>query len=329
MELTAKQLSQILKGTVEGDENVKVTRLAKIENGKSGDLCFFANPKYEQYVYSSQASVMLVNRDFQPKGEIVPTLIRVDNAYEAIATLLKYSAEQKRLSRAHKSLRAKWFFSTKFGKKVSVGAFSYVGRHTVVGDGTIIHEHVYIGDDCKIGKKCIFYPGARVYPGMIIGDNVIVHSNAVIGSDGFGNVPKPDGTWEKIEHLGKVIIGNNVEIGACTTIDRAEMEATVIGNGVKIDNLCQIAHNVQIGVNTVMAAQVGIAGSAQIGKNCILAGQVGIAGHIKMADRTTIGAQGGVIGNIRKEGQVLLGSPVIDAKQYMKAYAIFKQAAEE
>ncbi|MBO7544571.1 MAG: UDP-3-O-(3-hydroxymyristoyl)glucosamine N-acyltransferase, partial [Bacteroidales bacterium] len=225
--------------------------------------------------------------------------------------------------------RAKWFFSTKFGKGVSVGAFSYVGRRTVVGDGTLIHEQVYIGDDCKIGKKCIFYPGVRIYPGMTIGDGVIIHSNAVIGSDGFGNVPKPDGTWEKIEHLGKVIIGDNVEIGACTTIDRSEMEATVIGNGVKIDNLCQIAHNVQIGDNTVMAAQVGIAGSAQIGKSCILAGQVGIAGHIKMADHTTIGAQGGVIGNIRKEGQVLLGSPVIDAKQYMKAYAIFKQAAEE
>ena len=329
MELSAKQLSQILSGTIEGDENVKVTRLAKIENGKSGDLCFFANPKYEQYVYSSKASVMLVNKDFQPRGEIVPTLIRVDNAYEAIATLLNYSAQMKRRAKARKSLRAKWFLSTKFGRKVSVGAFSYVGRHTVVGDGTVIHEQVYVGDGCTIGKNCILYPGVRIYPGMVIGNNVIIHSNAVVGSDGFGNVPKPDGTWEKIEHLGKVIIGDNVEIGACTTIDRSEMEATVIGSGVKIDNLCQIAHNVQLGDNTVMAAQVGIAGSAQIGKNCILAGQVGIAGHIKMADHTTIGAQGGVIGNIRKEGQVLLGSPVIDAKQYMKAYALFKQAAEE
>ena len=329
MELSAKQLSVILKGAVEGNENAKVTRFAKIENGSEGDLCFYANPKYEQYVYTCKASVLLVNRDFEAKGEVTPTLVRVDNAYEALAALLKHVAKAKAASRPHKSCRAKWFLSTKFGKKVSVGAFSYVGRRTVVGDETVIHEQVYIGDDCKIGKKCILYPGVRIYPGMVIGDGVIIHSNAVIGSDGFGNVPKPDGTWEKIEHLGKVIIGDNVEIGACTTIDRSEMEATVIGNGVKIDNLCQIAHNVQIGDNTVMAAQVGIAGSAQIGKNCILAGQVGIAGHIKMADNTTIGAQGGVIGNIRKEGQVLLGSPVIDAKLYMKAFALFKRAAEE
>ncbi len=329
MELSAKQLSVILNGTVEGNENAKVTRFAKIENGAEGDLCFYANPKYEQYVYTCKASVLLVNKDFEAKSEVSPTLVRVENAYEALAILLKHVAKTRRASKPHKSCRAKWFFSTKFGKGVSVGAFSYVGRRTVVGDGTLIHEQVYIGDDCKIGKKCILYPGVRIYPGMVIGDGVIIHSNAVIGSDGFGNVPKPDGTWEKIEHLGKVIIGDNVEIGACTTIDRSEMEATVIGNGVKIDNLCQIAHNVQIGDNTVMAAQVGIAGSAQIGKNCILAGQVGIAGHIKMADNTTIGAQGGVIGNIRKGGQVLLGSPVIDAKLYMKAYARFKMAAEE
>ena len=169
----------------------------------------------------------------------------------------------------------------------------------------------------------------RIYPGMVIGDNVILHANCVIGSDGFGNVPQPDGSWEKIEHLGKVIIGNNVEIGANTTVDRAEMEATVIGNGVKIDNLCQIAHNVQIGDNTVMAAQTGIAGSTKIGKNCILAGQVGIVGHITIADGTTVCAQAGVIGNVRKSGQVLLGTPAIDRQTFLKSYALFKKAGED
>ena len=329
MEYTAKFLARLLKGTVEGDENAKATKFAKIEHGKPGTLSFFANPKYEQYVYTSQASILIVNRDFEPKQPVKPAMVRVENAYTAIAELLKYTAEKKKKSGWHRSLRARWFWSTTFGKGVYVGDFAFVGRQTVVGDGTVIHEHVYIGEHCKIGKGCIFYPGVRIYPGMVIGDNVIIHSGAVIGADGFGNAPQPDGSWEKIEHLGNVVIGNNVEIGANTTIDRAQMESTIIGNGVKIDNLCMIAHNVVIGDHTVMAAQTGIAGSAQIGKYCIFAGQVGIAGHVKIADHTTICAQGGVIGNIRKEGEVLVGSPVIPVKQYMKAYALFKQAAQE
>lgn len=329
MEYTAKFLAQLLKGSVEGDENAKAEKFAKIEHGKPGTLSFFANPKYEPYVYSSQASILIVDKSFVPKEPVRPTLVRVDNAYTAIAQLLKYTADKKKKARRHRSLRARWFLSTKFGKKVFVGAFSFIGHHTRVGDGTIIHEHVYIGDDCIIGKNCIFYPGVRIYPGMVIGDNVIIHSGAVIGADGFGNAPQPDGSWEKIEHLGNVIIGNDVEIGANTTIDRAQMESTVIGNGVKIDNLCMIAHNVTIGDHTAIAALTGIAGSTQVGKYCIFGGQVGIAGHLKIADHTTICAQGGVIGHIRKEGQVLVGSPVIDAKQYMKAYAIFKRAAQD
>ncbi len=328
MELTAKFLAQLLHGTVEGDENAKATQFAKIEHGKPGTLSFFANPKYEEYVYSSQASILIVGRDFQPKQPVTPTLVRVDNAYNAIAELLKYTAEKNKKARCHRSLRARWFWSTKFGKKVYLGAFSYVGRHTVVGDNTVIHEQVFIGDNCRIGRNCIFYPGVRIYPGMVIGDNVILHSGVVIGADGFGNAPREDGSWEKIEHLGNVVIGNDVEIGANTTVDRAQMESTVIGNGVRIDNLCMIAHNVVIGDHTAMAAQTGIAGSTEVGKYCIFAGQVGIAGHLKIADHTTILAQGGVIGNIRKEGQVLLGSPVIEARQYMKAYALFKRAAE-
>ena len=247
MELSAKFLAQLLKGTVEGDENAKASGFAKIEHGKPGTLSFFANPKYEPFVYTSKASILIVGKDFQPKEPVTPTLVRVDDAYTSIAELLKYVADKKKKAKSHRSLRARWFLSTKFGKKVYLGDYSYVGRHTVVGDNTVIHEHVYIGENCKIGTGCIFYPGVRIYPGMVIGNNVILHSGVVIGADGFGNAPQPDGSWEKIEHLGNVVIGNDVEIGANTTVDRAQMESTIIGNGVKIDNLCQIAHNVIIG----------------------------------------------------------------------------------
>lgn len=329
MELSAKQIAQILRGTVKGDENVRITRFAKIEHGKSGAISFYANPKYEKYVYTCRSSIIIVNKDFVPAQEISATLILVDSAYAGVAELLRYVSQQKRRKGFHRSLRARYYFTTKFGRRVYVGAFACVGHHTTVGDDTVISEHVHIGDNCTIGSGCIFYPGVRIYPGTVIGNNVIVHANAVIGADGFGNIPQPDGTWKKIEHLGNVIIGNDVEIGANTTIDRSEIESTIIGNGVKIDNLCMIAHNVIVGDNTVMAAQVGIAGSAKIGKNCILAGQVGISGHITIADNTTIGPQGGVIGNIKTPGGTWLGSPIINARTYMKAYAIFKRAAEE
>ena len=330
MDLSAKFLAQLLKGTVEGDENAVATQFAKIEHGKPGTLSFFANPKYEDYVYTSEASILIVDKDFQPKQPVKPTLVKVDNAYSAIADLLKYVSAKKQKARCHRSLRARWYpFSTHFGKKVYLGAFSSVGKRTRVGDNTIIHEHVTIGEDVTIGQNCILYPGVVVYPGTVIGNNVILHAGCIIGGDGFGNAPREDGSWEKIEHLGNVVIGNDVEIGCNTTVDRAQMESTVIGNGVRIDNLCMIAHNVVIGDHTVMAAQTGIAGSTQVGKYCIFARQVGIAGHVKIADHTTICAQGGVIGHIRKEGQVLVGSPVMDAKQYMKAYALFKRAAEE
>ena len=330
MEYTAKFLAQLLKGTVEGDENAKATKFAKIEHGKPGTLSFFANPKYEPYVYTSKASILIVDKSFQPKEPVTPTMVKVENAYSAIADLLKYTSEKKKARRFHRSPAAVWNpFSTKFGKKVYLGAFSYVGSRTKVGDGTYIHTHVHIGKDVTIGKNCLIYPGVVIYPGTVIGNNVILHAGCIIGSDGFGNAPRPDGSWEKIEHLGNVVIGNDVEIGSNTTVDRAQMESTIIGNGVRIDNLCQIAHNVIVGDHTVMAAQTGIAGSTQIGKYCILAGQVGIAGHLKIADHTTICAQGGVIGNIRKEGEVLVGSPVIPVKQYMKAYAKFKQSGAE
>ena len=329
MKFTAAELAKVLKGTVEGNPAATVTSFAKIESGKEGQLCFFANPKYEQYVYTTKASILLVNKDFEPKQAVSPTLLRVDNAYAAIAQLLKYVSDQKKSYRWHRGLCSSIGWGTTIGKKIYIGDFTHIGRHCRIGDYTKIYENVYVGEGTVIGSKCILYPGVRIYPGMVIGDNVILHANCVIGSDGFGNVPQSDGTWEKIEHLGKVIIGDNVEIGAGTTVDRAEMEATVIGNGVKIDNLCQIAHNVQIGDNTVMAAQCGIAGSTKIGKNCILAGQVGIVGHITIADGTTICAQAGVIGNIRQSGQVVLGTPAIDRQLYLKSYAHFKKLGED
>ena len=330
MEFSAKKLAHILDGTVDGDPTATATKFAKIEHGKPGTLCFYANPKYEQYVYTCKASILLVDKTFEPKEPVTPTLVRVENSYTAIARLLDYVAEEKRRSsKAKKSCRARWHRSTKFGKNVSVGDYAVLGRDVTIGDNTLIHPNVTIGDKAVIGSGCIIYPGVTVYPGTVIGNHVILHSGCVIGSDGFGNAPQPDGTWKKIEHLGNVVIGNDVEIGSNTTVDRAEMESTVIGNGVRIDNLCQIAHNVEIGDNTVIAAQTGIAGSTKVGRNCIIAGQVGIIGHLTIADNTTIAAQAGVIGNVRKSGQVLLGAPAFDAKQFMRAYAKFKASGRE
>jgi UDP-3-O-[3-hydroxymyristoyl] glucosamine N-acyltransferase len=329
MELNARQLAEILHGTVDGDPEAKVTSFAKIEHGKPGQLCFFANPKYEQYVYTSRASVLLVNLDFQPKQPVTPTLVRVENAYSALADLLKYMSEQKKKYRRRRSLRSRIAWSAKLGKRVSVGDFVTIGKDSVIGEGTIIHDNVTIGAGTKIGSYCIIYPGVHIFPGMVIGDRVILHAGCIIGDDGFGNAQQPDGSWRKIEHVGNVIIGNDVEIGSNTTVDRAPMESTIIGDGVRIDNLCQIAHNVIIGKHTVMAAQTGIAGSAQIGEYCVIAGQVGIVGHIKVADHTTIGAQAGVIGAVRKPGETLLGMPAIPHRTFMKAYAKFKHAGEE
>ena len=330
MELTARQLAEVLHGTVEGDPEAKVTTFAKIEHGKPGQLCFCANPKYEQYVYTSRASVLLVNRDFRPKAPVSPTLVRVDDAYSALADLLKYVSEQKKKYRRRRNwLRSRIAFSAKLGKRVSVGDFVTIGKDCRIGDCTVIHDNVTIGAGTKIGAYCIIYPGVHIFPGMVIGDRVILHAGCIIGDDGFGNAPQPDGSWRKIEHLGNVIIGNDVEVGSNTTIDRAPMESTVIADGVRIDNLCQIAHNVVLGKNTVMAAQTGIAGSTQVGESCIFAGQVGIAGHLRIADRTTVGAKGGVIGNIRKPGEVWWGIPVLPHRTYLKAYAKFKRTGEE
>lgn len=328
MELTAKELAEVLHGTVEGDPSAKVTTFAKIEHGKPGELCFFANPKYEQYVYTSRASVLLVNTDFQPKEAVAPTLVRVDDAYAALAELLKYVADQKKKYRRHRGL-CRVALSARVGKNVWIGDFVTVGKGCVIGECTRICDNVTIGEGTKIGHHCIIYPGVHIFPGMVIGDRVILHAGCIIGDDGFGNAKQPDGTWQKIEHVGNVIIGDDVEIGSNTTIDKAPMESTIIENGVRIDNLCQIAHNVVVGENTAMAAQCGIAGSAKVGKNCILAGQVGVVGHVSIADDTTVAAQSGIISSVRASGQTYLGSPAIPHKTYLRAYAKFKQSGKE
>lgn len=328
MEFKAKEIAEILGGTVDGNPEAVVTTFARIESGKPGAICFFANPKYEHYVYECKADIIIVNNTFEPKQPVSATMIRVENSYSAVAALLDYVVAKKRSYKRHRGCRSRIRWSAKLGKKVYVGDFAYIGKRAKIGDYTKIYEQVYIGDDVKIGSYCTIYPGAKIYPGMEIGDHVIIHANAVIGTDGFGYAPLEDGTWKKIEHTGNVIIGDYVEIGSCAGVDRSQMGATVIGNGCKIDNHCQIAHNVEVGQNTVMAAMCGVAGSTKIGEHCILGGQVGIAGHLNIAPNTSFGAQSGVISNIKKPGQQYFGTPAIPYMEYMRSYAIFKKSGK-
>lgn len=328
MEFTAQQLANVLNGTIEGNSQAKVKGFSKIENGKPGSISFFANPKYEKYVYTSKASILLVNNDFKPKQKVEATMIRVENAYAALAQLLQYYADQQKQYVRHRG-RCRIACSAKLGKKVYVGDFVSIAPKCNIGSYTKILNNVTIGEKVSIGSHCIIYPGVTIFPGTVIGDRVILHSGCVIGDDGFGNVPQKDGSWKKIEHLGNVIIGNDVEIGSNTTIDRAPMESTIIQDGARIDNLCQIAHNVVVGKNTAIAALSGVAGSTILGENCILAGQTGIVGHLKLADRTTVCAKSGVIGSVRVPGQTIMGMPAINHKTYLRAYSKFKQAVEE
>ena len=325
MKFKAKEIAEILGGTVDGNPEATVTSFARIESGKPGTICFFANPKYEHYVYECQADIIIVNNTFEPAQPVSATLIRVENSYTAVAALLEHVTAMKRSYRRYRGCRSRIRWSAKLGKKVYVGDFSYIGRKAVVGDYTKIYEQVFIGDNVKIGSNCIIYPGVKIYPGMVIGDRVILHSNSVIGADGFGFAPLEDNTWKKIEHTGNVIIEDDVEIGACACVDKSQMGSTIVHKGCKIDNLCAIAHNVELGANTVMAAQTGIAGSTKVGEHCIMAGQVGVAGHITIADNTTIGAQAGVLGNIKEGGKVFMGSPAIPYKDFFRSYAVFKK----
>lgn len=328
-EYSAGQLAEILGGRVDGNPDVKVTSPARIESGKPGTICFFANPKYEKYVYTTQCDILIVNEDFEPTAPVHPTLVRVKNSYEAVAQLLEYISAQKRVSRRHRGLFCRIRLSAKLGRKVYVGDFAYIGRKARIGDNCRIMEQVYVGDNVQVGNNCTFYPGVKIYPGSIIGNNVILHAGVVIGSDGFGFAPREDGSYRKIEHTGNVIIEDDVELGANTTVDKSQMGSTIVHRGVKLDNLCQIAHNVEVGANTVMAAQSGIAGSTKVGENCIIGGQSGFAGHITVADKTTLAAKTGVISSVKEPGAVLMGYPAIPFRDYMRSYAMFKSAPKK
>lgn len=325
MEVTAEVIAQHFNGEIIGDPNVKVSSVAKIENGKPGNICFLANPKYEQFLYSCKASIIIINKEFKPKEPVAPTLILVENAYEAVASLLDLLNSLKRAKRSGKSWRARCAWSAKLGKGVYVGEFSVVGKKSVVGKDTQIYPQVYVGNEVTIGENCIIYPGVKIYDGCKIGNNCILHANVVVGSDGFGFAPREDGSYKKIPQTGIVTIEDDVEIGANTVVDRATMGTTLIRKGVKLDNLIQIAHNVEVGEHTVMAAQSGVAGSAKIGAKCVIGGQVGISGHITLHDKTSIGAQSGIMGGTKKEGETLMGSPAFDYKQYLKCYAMFRK----
>jgi len=325
MTFSAKTLAEYLHGDIEGNPEAAASTVARIEQGRPGALCFLANPKYEQYLYSTKASIVLINRSFHLTQAVSATLIRVDNAYESIAALLDLYNSMKTLNKKGRSWRAHVSWRAKLGKGVWVGAGSYVSRGAKVGNNTKIFPHVYVGDSVILGDNCILYPGVKIYAGCKIGNNCIIHSNAVIGSDGFGFAPTADGSYKKIPQIGHVILEDDVEIGANTVVDRATMDATIIRKGVKIDNLVQIAHNVEVGENTVIAALSGIAGSTKIGKQCMFGGQVGIAGHITVADGTQAGAQAGISYTVKEPHQTIIGSPAIGATNYFKSYAIFRK----
>ena len=325
MEFKAKELAEILGGTVDGNPEATVSTFARIEQGKPGAICFFANPKYEHYVYECKADIIIVNNTFEPKAPVSATMVRVENSYAAVASLLEYVQTKKRAYKRYRGLRSRVRWSAKIGKKVYIGDFAYVGKKAEIGDYSKIYENAYIGDGVKIGKYCTIYPGACIYPGMVLGNNVTVHANTVVGTDGFGYAPLEDGTWKKIEHVGNVIIEDDVEIGSCAGVDRSQMGSTIIRQGCKIDNHCQIAHNVEVGKNTVMAAMTGVAGSTKIGEHCIFGGQVGVAGHITVADNTTVGAQTGIMSSIKEPGKQYFGSPALPYMEFMRSYAVFKK----
>ena len=317
MEFSAIQIATFLSGTVEGDPDVKVYNVAKIEEGAPGMLSFLANPKYSQYLYTTQSSIVLVNNDFELQDKVSATLIRVPDAYAAFAQLLGLYQQFMQSKSGVSSLS---FISkdASYGDDVYIGEFAFIGERAKIGDRVKIYPQVYIGDDVVIGDDTVIYAGAKLYAQTVVGKSCILHSGCVIGADGFGFAPQNDGSYNKIPQIGNVVLGNNVEIGANTCVDCATMGSTRIQDGVKLDNLIQIAHNVEVGKNTAIAAQTGVSGSTKIGSNCIVAGQVGMVGHISIADKTKIGAQSGILGNVKKEGEELMGSPAMNLRDYLR-----------
>lgn len=319
MVFSAKQIADYLKGEVVGNPNVTVSNFSKIEEGKAGTISFLANPKYTPYIYTTEADIVLVNNDFVPEKPIKATLVKVPNAYAALASLLEMvnSATPRKSGLEEMSFVSP---TATLGEEVYVGTFAYIADNVKIGSKSMIHPQVYVGDNVTIGEGCILYPGVRIYSNCVIGDRCIIHSGAVIGADGFG-YSKESEAYHKIPQIGNVVIEEDVEVGANTTIDRAVMGSTVIRRGVKLDNLIQIAHNCDIGEHTAMAAQVGVAGSTKIGENCVLGGQVGIGGHITIGKNSQVGAQSGIISNT-KEGSEIMGSPAIPVKSFFKSSII-------
>lgn len=325
MEFTAKQIADYVGGKVDGDDNATVSTFAKIEEGTKGALSFLSNPKYTHYLYSTESSVVLVNQDLALGQKVKATLVRVANAYEAVAKLLQLY-QSMRPKKSGVDPLAFVSPTATIGNDAYVGAFACVGDNAIVGDGTQIYPHAVVGDNVKIGFGCTLYPNVTIYEGCRLGNNVTIHSGTVIGADGFGFAPNADG-YDKIPQIGIVVIEDDVEIGANTCVDRSTMGATVIHKGVKLDNLIQVAHNCEIGSNTVMSAQVGLAGSTKVGEWCMFGGQVGLAGHITIGDKTQLGAQSGVPGSL-KGNTTLIGTPPMEPRAYFKSQAIFRRLPE-
>ena len=322
MKFTAAQIAEILEGEVEGNPEVEVSELSKIEEGREGSLTFLSNPRYQSYIYSTQASVCIVNKSFEVEQPVSTTLIKVKDAYKAFSTLLEYY-NQIKLNKAGIEQPSFIADSARYGENLYLGAFAYLGENVELGENVKVYPNVYIGENVKIGDNVILFPGVKVYSECIIGNDCVLHSGAIIGADGFGYSPSEDGVYSRVPQIGNVIIEDNVDIGAGTTIDRATLGSTIIRKGVKLDNQIQIAHNVEIGEHTAIAAQTGIAGSTKIGKHCLIGGQVGISGHLTIGDRVKIQAQSG-IGRDLKNDEKLQGSPAFGYNDFAKSFVHFK-----
>lgn len=326
MEFSANQISEILQGSIEGDGNTTVSTLSKIEEGKAGSLSFLANPKYAEYIYDTQASIVIVGKDFTAERDLKykPTLIRVEDAYGSFGKLLELYNQVKN-NKTGVADNASIAESASIGESVYIGENAVIGEHATIGNGVKIFPNTFIGDNASIGENTTLFAGAKIYSESQIGKECVIHSGTIIGADGFGFVPNSENNYKKVPQIGNVIIEDHVEVGANTCIDRATLGSTVIRKGVKLDNLIQIAHNVEIGENTVIAAQTGIAGSTKIGKNCMIGGQVGIVGHIKIADEVKIAAQSGIGNSIEQVGAIVQGSPSIPIGDYKRSYVMFRK----
>lgn len=322
MQFTAKQIATLINGKIEGDENASVSAFGKIETAQKGQLAFLANSKYEEYLYTTDASIVLINETLELKQKITSTLIRIPDAYTAFATML--NEYQRAHTQELNGIQQPSYIASSaiVGENVFIGAFTYLGENSKIGNNTKIFPNAYIGDNVQIGNNCVIHPGVKIYFGCVLKNNVIIHSGTVVGSDGFGFAPQSDGSFQKISQIGNVIIENNVEIGANTTIDRATMGSTIIKEGAKLDNLIQVAHNVEVGNNTVIAAQTGVSGSTKIGNNVMIGGQVGIVGHINISDGTKIAAQSGVSKSIKTPNTTVVGSPASEYINTLRGMAL-------